>query len=319
MNTLLRNAIESIQIGVEDYQSNDPRRVLSSVRNISAGVLLLFKEKLRQLSPPDSDEVLIKQIIKPKLVSGKLSFVGTGKKTVDVQQIKERLNTLGIEVEWKRLDKIIKVRNDIEHYCTSQSGSRVSELVSQSFLIIQDFLKSHLALEPIDTLGESTWEALLAAAEVYEKELKECQEALADVDWKTDALAKAIYEVRCPECHSELIKPNDFSEYVPDECISLCSSCGNKLILTSEILEEAITEAFFGETYIAMTDGGEPPISSCHECGMESYVYEEDECAICLESRPYTSCARCGAGLSTDEQELNGLCGYCHHISFKDD
>ncbi|RLW63957.1 MAG: hypothetical protein B6D73_14310 [gamma proteobacterium symbiont of Stewartia floridana] len=319
MNTLLKNAIESIQIGVEDYKSNDPRRVLSSVRNISAGVLLLFKEKLRQLSPPDSDEVLIKQIIKPKMVFGQLSFVGNGKKTVDVQQIKERLNTLGIEIEWQRLDKIIRVRNDIEHYCTSQPGSRVSELISQSFLIIQDFLKNQLGSEPIDTLGESTWEALLDATEVYEKELKECHEALDDVDWKTEALAKAVYEIRCPECHSELIKPNDISEYGTDECVCLCSSCGNKYTLTPEILEEAITEAFYGETYIAMTDGGEPPISSCHECGMESYVYEEDSCAICLGARPYSSCGRCGASLSTDEQDLNGLCGYCHHITFKDD
>jgi hypothetical protein len=61
MKTILENAVSSIQIGIEDYQSNDPRRVLSVVRNLSAGVLLLFKEKLRQLSPDGSDEVLIKQ------------------------------------------------------------------------------------------------------------------------------------------------------------------------------------------------------------------------------------------------------------------
>jgi hypothetical protein len=30
MNTLFDNAIQSIQLGVEDYRSNDPRRALSS-------------------------------------------------------------------------------------------------------------------------------------------------------------------------------------------------------------------------------------------------------------------------------------------------
>ena len=49
--SLFANAIESIQIGVEDLLKNDDRRVLSAVRNVHAGVLLLCKEKLRQLSP----------------------------------------------------------------------------------------------------------------------------------------------------------------------------------------------------------------------------------------------------------------------------
>jgi hypothetical protein len=61
MHTILENAVQSLQIGIEDYQSTDQRRTLSAVRNITAGVLLLFKEKLRQLSPPNSNDVLIKQ------------------------------------------------------------------------------------------------------------------------------------------------------------------------------------------------------------------------------------------------------------------
>ena len=42
-----------------------------------------FKEKLRQLSPPESDEVLIKQKLTPALVNGELAFRGHGPKTVD--------------------------------------------------------------------------------------------------------------------------------------------------------------------------------------------------------------------------------------------
>lgn len=63
MDTLLNNAISSIQIGIEDYESEDERRVLSAVRNLTAGILLLFKEKLSELSPGDSNEVLLKQQI----------------------------------------------------------------------------------------------------------------------------------------------------------------------------------------------------------------------------------------------------------------
>ncbi len=56
MNTLFDNAIQSIQLGVEDYQANDPRRALSAVRNFYAGILLLAKEVLVRTAPGASPE-----------------------------------------------------------------------------------------------------------------------------------------------------------------------------------------------------------------------------------------------------------------------
>lgn len=50
-NALITNAIESIQVGVEDFEILDSRRMLSAVRNILVEILLLYKEKLRRLSP----------------------------------------------------------------------------------------------------------------------------------------------------------------------------------------------------------------------------------------------------------------------------
>lgn len=42
---MFKNAINCIELGVEDFQSGkkDPRRLSSSVRTLSAGLLLLFK------------------------------------------------------------------------------------------------------------------------------------------------------------------------------------------------------------------------------------------------------------------------------------
>ena len=37
MDTILKNAVQSLQIGIEDFESADERRVLSSVRNVTAG------------------------------------------------------------------------------------------------------------------------------------------------------------------------------------------------------------------------------------------------------------------------------------------
>ncbi len=51
MSGLFENAVLSIQLGVEDYQANDPKRALSAVRNFHAGILLLAKEVLVRAAP----------------------------------------------------------------------------------------------------------------------------------------------------------------------------------------------------------------------------------------------------------------------------
>jgi hypothetical protein len=114
--TIIRNAIDSIQIGVEDYVSEDPRRYLSAVRNVTAGILLLYKEKLRQLSPPHDPEIFIKKHVIPKVSDeGTVVIVGKGKPTVDIVQIRERFEQLGVSVNWKQFESIKQLRNDIEH------------------------------------------------------------------------------------------------------------------------------------------------------------------------------------------------------------
>jgi hypothetical protein len=46
MHTILENAVQSLQIGVEDYQSADQRRALSTVCNITVRVLLKVYRRL---------------------------------------------------------------------------------------------------------------------------------------------------------------------------------------------------------------------------------------------------------------------------------
>ena len=58
-NPLLKNAVTSIQLGLDDFKSPDRRRTISAVRNLYAGVLLLCKEVLRRLSPKGSNDVLV--------------------------------------------------------------------------------------------------------------------------------------------------------------------------------------------------------------------------------------------------------------------
>src|SRR5258705_9212371 len=114
---LVENAIHSIQVGVEDYGVANTARLLSSARNIHAGILLLFKEALRRLSPPNSNDVLIMSKAVPETdPNGNIVFVGAGSITVTVAQIRERFKSLSIHADWERFEKISRVRNEIEHF-----------------------------------------------------------------------------------------------------------------------------------------------------------------------------------------------------------
>lgn len=318
MNTILTNAVQSIQIGIEDYQSTDPRRVLSATRNITAGVLLLFKEKLRQLSPADSDEVLIKEKVQPQIDEGQVVFKGKGDKTVDVFQIKERFKSLGITADLTSLDKVIKLRNKIEHYYTQESAGAIKALVAGSFLIIRDFVTKELGYEPLDLLGVDTWNELLAVGEVYEKEREECKTAIEAVGWATEALEGMSEELTCPKCDSVLVKPIDPS-IEPFQAIEfICSACGNVSEL-GDMAEKALAEHFAYEIYASAKDGGDAPVANCWECGRDTFIIEDDECAACGAITAHHACAVCHAHLGPEEQEYNGLCGYHYHQAMKDD
>jgi len=212
--SLLANAKISIELGLADFKSRDKRRLISSVRNFHAGVLLLLKEKLLRLSPPNTNEVLIKQKISPKQDSkGNISFIGEGRKTVDIQQIKDRFKSLGIAFDWTRFDKITDLRNEMEHYHTSAGHDAIRGMVSNTFILVRDFVTVELAEEPLALLGSDTWNALLKTQEVYEKERFDCAAELGKVNWESNALRDAVLAFACPECGSSLLIPEDAAQH----------------------------------------------------------------------------------------------------------
>jgi hypothetical protein len=230
MHTILENAVQSLQIGVEDYQSKDTRRTLSAVRNITAGVLLLFKEKLRQLSPPNSQDVLIKQRSRIfKAPDGAIQILGVGKKTVDVQQIEDRFSDLGVVVDWKRVRAIVEVRNEVEHHSTAVSSTRLRELLFESFVVVSDFITSQLAMEPVVLLGESTWNVILEQAQVYQAQLDECEAELEKIMWPTEIHESLARHLRCNRCSSELIKPKNPGEKEPLSLEFICKACAERV------------------------------------------------------------------------------------------
>jgi hypothetical protein len=302
MNAILQNAAQSIQVGVEDCRSEDPRRVLSAVRNITAGVLLLFKEKLRQLSPPGSNDVLLKQ--KSRIQRGEdgvIEMIGVGKKTVDVEQTSERFDDLGIKVDWTRVKAIVNARNEIEHHSTSLSPALLRSLIYNAFVVISDFITSNLDKEPLDLLGKETWTALLEQAEVFKAQLDDCIAQLEKIRWPTAVHERIASELRCGNCASELIRPSNPVEKDPLRLQFVCRACGSEMEY-SEIVEAAVSESFAGEAYVAIKDGGDPPVEDCFECGKDTFVLEIGECMACGTTPKYDRCAVCHASLGVQNR-----------------
>jgi hypothetical protein len=287
--SLLNNAIESIQVGVEDYLMGDSKRYLSAVRNICAGILLLYKEKLRRLSPPHDKEVLIKKDIRPiDDGEGNVTFVGTGKKTVDVYEITERFKSLKITVDWKKFDELNQLRNKIEHYYTDKSPDAVREVIVTSFLLIRDFISEYLEEEPCNVLGEECWQALLKTTDVYQAEEKACRQTFEKCGFESQILEQILENIRCPFCHSSLIKAKDEFDVFPS---LICCSCSESLEIKDVVEEEEISYD---------DPEAEGSFASCNACESTDSVVRLGDTWICF------SC-------HTIHDEI-GHCGYCNEF-----
>jgi len=317
--SLFENALHSIQIGVEDFASADPRRVLSAVRNVQAGMLLLCKEKLRRLSPDGA--ALLMQKLEPVMApDGSLTVRGLGTKTVDVQGIKERFRSLGIPFDWADIDRVTKIRNDMEHMFYKGSAALAREAVSDAFLAIRELLAAILNEEPVGALGAACWGSLLENNKLFHQELAACQLTIENIEWKTEGARLASGKFACPDCGSALIKQVDPETTNQDDVVFMCAACGEE-VDTVALIVAGVEISNFSEAYIAATQGGESPINTCPECGEESYVFAEGGCAACgFEMSGDASCAVCGNSLTLDDyREGSGLCGYHLWTSSKDD
>lgn len=312
--TIFDNAITSIQLALEDFSAATEARLLSTVRNLHAGILLLYKSKLSALSPPGSGDALVKKSVVPKkLPSGEVVFTGVGRKTANVLEIRTRFESLGVQTDWKRFEKISALRNDIEHYCTSVHPDAIRGMISDTFVIIRDFMHSELAKDPKDELGEEAWARLLSVSEVFERERADCKQRVESIDWESATLEEAISEVTCHACGSGLITPVGSDKTTGVQC----RSCG-EVEQFEPCAARALSDYLSWRNHYALKDGAEEALIMCPFCFQEGYVVDEECCAICGESCEHT-CAMCASTIPISELSDGSLCGYCQHMVDKDD
>ena len=316
MNTLFKNAIELIQLGIEDFQSNDPKRPISAVRNFYAGTLLLAKEVLvRKVSNASPQEVLSARYTPMPDGSGGITYVG-GDKTIDFTEIGRRFKDFSLPINNTALGDLNRIRTDIEHHYTTAGDQTVREALSKAFPVVVDLFRL-IEEDPRILLG-NCWETLLDVRAVYERELAACQRSFEKIDWKSASLVQAT--LLCPECGSHLVKCRDTSKTHHEDANADCRACGAQ-IEAEKLIETALEERFAIEGHVAVKDGGDPPLYTCPECALETYVIwdEENRCAWC--DLVLEDCSICNQGLTPDNvsADSNTLCAHCFNVMSRDD
>ncbi len=290
MNTILKNAVSSIQIGVEDFKKAEKNkssdRVISAVRNIYAGILLLFKEKLQRLSPSYDKELLIKSKNKyVKDTNGNVIVKSYGNKTVNFFDIKERFESLNIDVNWDVMEKIQKIRNDLEHYFTSSTEENILQILSNTFIILDDFIVRHLEEYPGDLLGNITWDYIINKKEIYIKLKNEWEKQSNSLNFSNRVIAENIEYAYCPDCGFDIFFVDD-SEKKQENPKLICKACGNEF--GYEKYKYTIIKHFSSED----NEDYEKDLYDCPCCGERAYHYEENICLSCDSED--NNCCKCG-------------------------
>ena len=315
----------SIQLGILDYGDDDPRRLVSAVRNLYAGILLLCKERLRQLSPPGSNEVLVyreKRAVRTN--DGTVVLQGHGKETVGRREVVQTFRDLSPNVDLAPLNRLSAIRNDLEHrHLSGVSSSLIQEAIARSMPIIHAMVVGELGQEPVDLLGPESWSVLLKESAVFRKQEEACRSTFEGIEWGNQERKDSVRTIQCLECASTLIRNKNKSARNYRDLDLSCSACGASLDWDEALgsaLERYLDEALWFESFMA-AKGGESIIEHCPDCGRETFLNGRRQCVHCDFSMKGRNCAICHEPLIVGDIEYGdrGMCSYHQYLFDKDD
>jgi hypothetical protein len=282
MEGITENGLGSIRVGLEDYEravkTGDDARLTSAVRNVFAGIIILAKSKLYELSPDGTDGILARDV-RSRLVNGRFELVPNGRKTVSYQELKMRLGHFAVTLDWEKIQRIRDIRNDLEHFYHSGTRSNVQEALADAAVVIPRLL-AMLRLDPVRHLGGQWWEILLSNKKVFAAELAACRQTLSAVAWINQTAAAAVEHLSCGQCSSPLMRQIDADNHEQEDVQVRCAACGAESDIQAQ-MERAVESWHYRDLYQAQTQGGELPVARCPRCLMHALVIGSNECAIC--------------------------------------
>lgn len=317
MPGLFENAVQSIQLGVEDYEAKDQRRALSAVRNFHAGVVLLAKEVLvRKVPNADESDVIAARYKPMPDDSGGVRFEAESDRTIDLATIGRRFKDFGLSIDQSTLKELTRVRNEVEHHYPKVPHDVVRQIISKAFPIALQLFRL-AEEEPNICLGEA-WQTMLDVHTVYEQELDACHATFKEVIWHTWLLEEPSFS--CPNCLSDLVAHDNPENHEQESIDAHCRSCGTA-IGAEALVENGLGARLEAESYFAMRDGNDPPLQRCPECGLETYVLFEEEVGCVWCGCTLGSCSLCSISLMPNNVDYmdHDMCSYCGNLMRKDD
>lgn len=322
------NALTSIRLGVEDFErcraegdDADPARALSSIRNLFAGVLLLFKYKIAICADDPSDAAAL--IFNPPEVlphsdgDGGIDWIPVGKfksTTIDVGTIKKRFEAFDIEIDWEVVGNLQNCRNHLEHLHPAHTLGEVADFVAELFPLLRDFIQAELEEAPAEILGKA-WHTMLLHHKFFVDNCRRCAEGWTEAG-VPDGMRPWLEACKCPECGSVLLAPaqedldaGDTVEHDSESFNASCVACGTSTLIVPLMMKE------LGEAHSCdPRDGDEPTLENCYQCGRVTFLIHEQQCLWCAVELEYMECELCEEPLRQEDQDNDGRCSYHAHM-----
>lgn len=313
MSEIFKNAVTSIMLGVEDFETGCDARMLSAARNYYAGLLLLAKECLIHAAPEADPMEIVGAKFKPIPDDmGGVKYKVVGYKTIDLEQIEKQFKDFGLSWPAVSIKKLQNLRNNVEHYHLNQPMKTLSEAIASTFPAVIDFFKI-IEEDPQKHLAD-VWQTLIAEREAFEKIKADCLATWADINWPQPV--KNLDRMLCPNCNSSLIGQSDSANTNHEMIEGKCFQCGETINRVSLI--EMVVKASYGvNEYVLAKDGSPDPVNYCPDCGAHAYV-EHDEISLCFSCGESVAgqCWRCDDSIDVHQYspEHPALCSYCSYM-----
>lgn len=311
MHDLFGNAVNSIQVGILDYQSDDPRRLISAARNYYAGLLLLGKQCLLEAAPNAEPMEVIGERFKPVPDGGGgVCYEPSGTRTIDLEGLKNRFEDF--DLPWPKISikRLQQLRNNLEHFYVDEPLNAVKEAIAQSFPMVISFFKT-LNRDPAKELDEA-WPEMLRDRDFFEAQRSECDQSLRAIQWPFRITT--FENMSCPNCGSPLIEQIDPTNEEVQDVEGRCRGCG--IALSAEKVTGLVLQAEFGlEAHVAAKEGDYDVIADCPACGEETYVTSARFCGCfwcCEEFVGECDCCHAPLRPNTVVEGCQNLCRGCY-------
>jgi hypothetical protein len=312
MSEIFENAVTSITLGIEDFETGNDARMLSAARNYYAGLLLLAKECLVCAAPKADAMEIIGAKFKPiPDGDGGVAHVVSGYATVDLSQLQQRFKDFDLPWPDVNIGRLQQFRNNLEHYHLKEPASALGEAIAASFPMIVDFFNI-LEEDPQEYLAD-VWDTIVSERATFEKLRTSCLTSWEGVDWP--APVEKLDKLSCPTCQSSLVSQADASNTDHDHVNGKCLQCGEE-IGHERMMEMVVQVGYEIDAYIMAKEGLRSPYGRCPNCGAEAYV-DDGETSICFACGESVAgeCERCSTTINLDEYnpDYPDLCSYCAH------